>query len=360
MVPCDFRSNGHKPVEFFLNTQATVQHLESDMYIKGNILFCEYQAILTTNGHYQQVVVGQHFRWPIYPYAEGIGVNATFSKVSHFVQKNETMVIIADKDNGCIRQLDRLTNNTVCLAGVCEKLTGISQKVVDGKRLDATFRRIDSMALYGSKLYIIESNAQRIRLLDFTTEQVSTVVTSSNFTLSHHKPHTMVVNPITGLMYVTTTYGIAEYNPGSNVFRYMVSYQQKGHQDGMLNESRWYYNDGMVFLINKTLIVADVNNENLRIIDLEAERVATWCFDNPRTISNCTITKPKALGVIDCTVYITTNRKISTIALPEGHCLRQQAEEDQISLTSVPNWVLNKSNVIKIYGAMMVLMCLQA
>ena len=299
--------------------------------------------MLTSDGTYRNVIVGQHYSWPVYDYAEGRGINATFSEISFFIQRNDTEVLIADKNNGCIRQLDRLTNITELFAGVCEKLRGYSDIVRDGNRLNATFRRINSLFLYKSTLFILESNAQRIRKLDLVSDEVSTVVTSENFTLSHHLPQTMVADSITGLMYVTTTYGLAVYNPTSDTFRYMVSYQQKGYQDGSLDASRWYYNNGMVYLPNNTLIIADINNGHLRIVNLKSENVTTWCFYNPKTLQNCTITKPMALAIIGCSLYVSTYQRISTIQIPESYC-RSQITEDQMQWTSkLKNWVSNNN-----------------
>lgn len=315
-----------------------VSHLEEDQFVAGNILFSEYQALLTTDGQSQDVIVGQHGFWPIYDYQEGIGTNATFRTISSFAQLNRTHTLIADRDNGCIRSLNRLTNETSHFSGICEHLKGSPKPAIDGSRLNATFWKINSLTLYKTTLYIVESNSQRIRALDLADERVRTVITADNFTHSHHLPRVIVANWDTDILYVTTRYGIGQYDPSSDNFTYMVKSPQSGFRDGNLLESKWWYNDGMVLLPNNSLIVADVNNNRLRIVDLISNNVTTWCFRYPKAFQNCSITKPNALRLINCTLFISNSKLISTLRLPPWSC-GTEIRNDWINIAA--DWIVN-------------------
>ena len=83
-----------------------------------------------------------------------------------------------------------------------------------------------------------------------------------------------------GVVYVSVTYGIAKIDVMDNSFTCLNHQDHSGYKDALLALSKFYWSMGMAMLGNDTLVVADANNNKLRVVDIPFSNVTTWCFNN--------------------------------------------------------------------------------
>ena len=78
---------------------------------------------------------------------------------------------------------------------------------------------------------------------------------------------------------------------------------------------------GMAMLGNDTLVVADANNNKLRVVDIPFSNVTTWCFNNTMDRDrSCFLRRPVSLHILNCDAYIGLSRLIAKLRLPETLC----------------------------------------
>lgn len=240
--------------------------------------------------------------------------NATFNTISSFTQINTTHAIVADSYNGCLRMVDRTTNQTQRLAGTC-----VAEKFKvphhDGSLLSASFHMLGGLAYENGIIYVTETQEQSVRKIDIPNNLVTTIFNTTNFINSIHKPEELVFTP-SGDLIVSFRGGLGLISLADNSFSYLTS-QEKiitaggRYRDGPLLNSLWDWPHGMTFLTNTTLLVADMNNHMLRIVDFESANVSSWCiFDVAKRRPGgkgweCQLTKPYALRRINRDIYIT-------------------------------------------------------
>ena len=112
-------------------------------------------------------------------YAEGSGSAAKFNKIRSSVFFSPTKLIIADKDNDCLRLIDFATNppSTTRFAGTCE-----TSGLVQGQRLsDAQLAFPTSIAISSdnSILYFIDNNEKGFREINLESDEVKLIKTFS-------------------------------------------------------------------------------------------------------------------------------------------------------------------------------------
>lgn len=318
-----FRENNNQTVEWYIETGDTPFHIEADKYVSGNILFSDLQALVTSNGRNQSAVVSQYIRWPFLPYKEGVGANATFSSITSFVQPNEKQVLAADSNHGCIREIDRDTNQTKAVIGICGETSWDTQPV-NGELLKSVFGKITAIAHHVDVVYIIEGDHLRIRKADLKNNRVTTIVAKEDFEQTYHYPREALIDAAKGVVYVTITYGMAQIDIKSDKFNYLTHQESTGYLDGPLFNSQWYWSMGMTMVANDTLVVADANNNKIRVIDLKSMNVSTWCFNNPKSSKLCYIRRPVSVHVHQCTLFFGVYGHIAQLKLPDWSCAKAQ------------------------------------
>ena len=293
------------------------------MFMPGNMLYTDIFALYTTNGPTTTVIVGQTHRFPALDYAEGIGLNATFSKITSFAQINASHVLLADSQRGCIRILDRYTNQTQHFVGLCEKTTRDTPQI-NGNLSHSRFGEISGFIylLEQNFIYILEQGlTKRITKANIRANQVTTIAAKADFESDYHDPQDGVVDVNRGVVYVSVTYGIAKIDVVDDSFTYLTQQDHSGYQDGPLVLSEFYWSMGMAMFGNDTLIVADANNNKLRIVDLASANVTTWCFNNKMDADRlCYVRRPVPVHIFDCTVYFGLSRLIAKLHLPKMLC----------------------------------------
>lgn len=314
-----FRTIQNEELAPVLKTQKdTAKHIAHDYFIGGNLLFCIHQALLTTDLKTQSVIVGQNYveTSTIIPYKEGVGVNASFTKITAFAQMNRTHVLLADSGHGCIRSVNRLTNMTQHVAGLCQRVSW-SDDLVDSDLQNSRFYRIGSIAYHNQLVFVTEDSKSRIRKIDLQNNIVRTLVDSQNLR-KYDAPQMIVADHIRELIYVSTYFGIAQINITSDKFDYMSYGGEKGDKVGQLAISEWNGASGMTLVPNDTLVVADTLNFKIKVINLKTSSVSTWCFYSDSLKRNCSYIKsPRSFVVKDRMLYLSIEDSISAMKLPD-------------------------------------------
>lgn len=300
-------------------TGSTALHMEPDLYLPGNLLFSEYQALLTTDLKNKSLIVGQDFKvkYTDIQYQDGVGEKATFQEITSFAQINGSIVMVADSIHGCIRSVDRNTKATAAVAGICRR-TSWSAMPIDGPLLTSTFYTISSIAHVGNAIFVIEQNKQRIRKIDFSTGLVSTIVKGRSELKENHGLKELVTDRYRQLVYVSTYNGLAKIDVQSDRFDYLTTEERRGNIDGPMIDSAWSGSAAMTLMSNSTLVVADTLNKKLRIVDLRSMIVSTWCFTYAKSQQACNYTTkaPLSLTTYGRKLFLGIDETIAALDFP--------------------------------------------
>ena len=102
----------------FTTTSGPVYHMESDLYIPGNVIYTGLHSIKRSNGTGSQIIAGSRTQ---FGYKEGTGTAAVFNNIYGFTQISSTQIIVSELMNKCLRLVDRVSGKTSQFAGQCTK-----------------------------------------------------------------------------------------------------------------------------------------------------------------------------------------------------------------------------------------------
>lgn len=293
--------------------------------------------------HSKDVIVGQDYPGR-FPYQEGSGENTTIGEVGSFRQLNETFVLFSDSTHGCIRSVDRVTNKTERVAGVCREKTWEKSATPDGEVLNATFSKITDFVYYNGLIYATENYETRIRKIDIANNIVTTIATKDNFH-NYQSPRQIVVDPRENCLYVTSYRGIYRVDLETDKVFSLTRAEGINKEDGPLANSTWSGIGAITFLADDTLMVAD--SSTLRVIDLQSMNVSTWCFTYYDHDKNCSyIRVPRALLLNGHTAYIAIDDTIATLELPNWYHIPSD-EGFRVSDYYNANLIGGKDNFLK-------------
>ena len=304
----------------YLSTKAQPTQLAADLYIPGNVLFAINRALCTTNGSAQHLIVGEPIRRPppTGTYHEGVGSDASFLELEAFAQQNTTHVLVADSGHGCIRGVDRTSNASYHVAGVCRKIkwAGIEK---DGPVQTARFSYIDSMAYHENIIYVVEQLKSRIRKVNLISGLVSTILEKIDFK-QFDLPKSIFVHPAREIAYVATFSGIHQLNMTSNKI-FQLNRGSRGYRDGLLANSSWSGPSCFAHIpSHDTFLIVDQFNGKIRTLDLNQMSVCTWCFNDHKE-QKCSLEKPpRSVAVVACTAYFSMGYSIMKLKLPTLTC----------------------------------------
>lgn len=288
----------------FLNTDPeTPLHLEEDLAISGNILYCDSYTIKSTNGR-QIITVAE----------ENIG------EVRGFVQLNSSFILVMDIQEHCLKIVTRASKRVVQFAGKCGE-----KGHTDGQLLSARFhsplRGIH--APYGSqsyhrKIYIncdCSGRSGRIRILHLNYRLVTHLVEFYNLSRSgdmtwdtSYARHIVITGTASVYRTELTSDGL------TGPLRTITGNEEDTVQfrDGAFRTARFYYPIGIVSVAQDIYLVADSRNHRLRVMNTYMHTVHTICTGvvGMRSIFGainvCQLKRPTDLLVVDNnrTVYI--------------------------------------------------------
>lgn len=310
----------------YLQTNYSVSHLEPDFYVRGNLLFSMNQALLSTDGTYQDLIVGQPEYYPYNSpkpiYREGVGRNAVFSDIPAFTQINKTHIIVADSKHGCVRSVNRLTNATQRIAGQCKEINYLSS-YKDGSLDTATFHFISSIVIYNQVIYVSHDIKRAIRKIDLKTGDVTTLANYTDFG-AQQLPKTLVVDAMRQTIFISTLNAIAKIDLRNDNFSYISKGRKWSPNARSVENTTWSGAGPMARLSDDYLLVI---SQRFRIIDLKTMTVDTWCFMPEDKSKSCPpVYMPLSpITVMSCTVYFSSKVTIHSLSLPTWFC-----EQDHI------------------------------
>ncbi len=153
---------------------------------------------------------------------------------------------------------------------------------LDGSLQEAGFAQPSGMAVIGRTLYVADSEANIIRAVDTSGEQVKTLVggdlfefgdvdgTGDNVRLQH--PLGLLAYGDKILIADTYNHKIKELDPKRERVTSLFGTGKPGQADGA---SPSFYEPGGLALANGKLYVADTNNHAIRVVDLKTKQAST-------------------------------------------------------------------------------------
>ena len=170
--------------------------------------------------------------------------------------------------------------------GVIEPHTGNgAEALVDGALGDASMNQPSGLVAAGGRLYVADSEASAIRVVDLAAGEIRTIVGEGLFEFGDvdgvgaaavRLQHPLGVAWVDGAIYVADTYNhkIKRLDPVTAECRTVLGDGVAGHRDGEGSEARFSEPSG-VAVARGRLYVADTNNHAIRVADLATGRVVT-------------------------------------------------------------------------------------
>jgi DNA-binding beta-propeller fold protein YncE len=160
-----------------------------------------------------------------------------------------------------------------------------AEALVDGPLADASMNQPSGLAATGGRLYVADSEASAIRVVDLSRGEIRTVVGEGLFEFGDRDgvgaatvrlQHPLGVAWHDGRLLIADTYNhkIKRLDPTTAECRTLFGDGVPGHQDGEALAARFSEPAG-VSVARGRLYVADTNNHAIRVADLATGRVVT-------------------------------------------------------------------------------------
>lgn len=185
----------------------------------------------------------------------GVGNESQFHSPAGITTDDNGNLYVADSLNHCIRKIDKKGNVSLYAGGI----KGYS----DGKRLTAKFDTPMGIYYDNGRLYITDSQNQRIRMIDLKTEEVTTIAGNA----SYYEESTLYVG---------------------------------GFLDGKVDQARFDTPTGIV-VKNHCIYIADTGNSAIRKVEDGIVSTILQVEDESVSIYPA---KPTGLAIKDNTLYI--------------------------------------------------------
>lgn len=280
---------------------ASIEHLEHDRMIDGNLMFHNYKFIASTDGFN----------------VTKLAISHSFRTLKGFLQLNSTHIIIIDKSDHCLFMTTRDTNITLPWIGKC----GTSGEL-DGTGIEALFNNPQSVAQLPwdlNHLVLIEDRGKALRLVNVESQQVSQLAKLGQGIFS---PETIKFSAVSKELLIAHGGGISKYNFDTGLFRDVIV---SGISNRDLADHDVYFlrhismSEDFVSLLNDTvLIVAGYSTHTLFIIDLKRQTHYEICqYDEHGKIDGahnlCKLDWPQSLLLDGDTLYIGESHAIRTM-----------------------------------------------
>ena len=172
------------------------------MLYKGNLLLADQHSLKAVNIENRNVlsVAGVALEDG---YAEGVGQNARFNIIAGFIQLSPSKIIVLDTRNHCVRSVDRKTQATNVIAGVCTS-EGYAEN-------NATLFRSPRTIILDVKkprqLIVTDRGNRALRTIDVKTHHVKTLFKNNDTSTETYQG--ILQDPTTGDIYLTFQIGRA-------------------------------------------------------------------------------------------------------------------------------------------------------
>ena len=269
--------------------------MELDHYRPGYLVYTDKHALMTSDGTTTHLIAGNSTQGG---YREGVGAEARFFYIRGFAQISDKHVVVVDRYNHCLRLIDRTTNNTSVFSGQCESygyedgrpgLFGYPVYVVIDKR--------DK-----NQLFIVDSDNSAVRNVTVNSRVAGTFVQSDSLKVikgitqeeESGDLYVTAYNALYRITYIQRTVSLISGSPGrsSDIYR-----------DSTLLDSLFKYPYGLIFIRPKTLLIAEENNDKLRLVDMNSDQVTTLNVTN-------SLHEPTSLLLTNDSLYVGQYQKI--------------------------------------------------
>lgn len=280
-------------ISTFAKTDSNVFHMEVDRSINGNILFSDGFSLKTADG--RTVTTVTHLS-ALISYQADSDTSSLLSNVRGFTQISETEIVLADYFNHCLRLYNRVTRELSVYAGFCGESR--SSGHTNRKRFKKPHSVIHDMMNPQMLLVSGESDCY-VHHVDTSGTAPHNITTFSNCMTAARG---ISQDPRTGDIFFTHSNAI-----------YNLNYTSKGYQkiDGGttgLFGLQYNYPYAVLPIGDNKLVVADTQNDRLRILDFDREETSSICSGvaghRDGFTGECSLSKPRSLLVVNQTLYI--------------------------------------------------------
>jgi DNA-binding beta-propeller fold protein YncE len=212
-----------------------------------------------------------------------------------------------------------------------------AENITDGKLLAATLAQPSGITTDGDKLFFADSETSSIRSADLDREgSVETIIGEGLFEygdIDGSYPEARLQHPLgvvfkDGLLYVADTYNhkIKIVDPGARTSTTLAGTGKRGFADGGFAGAEFDEPSGLAF-VGGRLYVADANNHQVRVLDLESRMVSSL------ELKNITLLADQTMDNFSGRVIETPRRALHTgkasisfgLNIPEGYELNAEA-----------------------------------
>ena len=291
----------------YVHTESYVYHIEPDLYIPGNILFSDGGSLKTTDGLLSSLIVGSAINAE-YGYDEGPGKEIEFYSITGFIQQTESQVVVVDMMSPCLQRVDRKTKQISPLLGNCSSFGQASESIFQWP-FSLILNKISP-----DQIFVTDGETNSLWMVNLDKHTVSRLV--------NHYPETMfgVLQDWSSVdsLYITFTHGVAKYN-------YQIAAQpvvitgsaDNGFTDGHFETAKFNNPGGMVLLSATTLLVADQDNNKLRVLDLDLNTTTSICTGRQGhgngDLASCQLSFPQSMLVSCDTLYVGEYKMIRAV-----------------------------------------------
>ena len=297
-----------------IQMEGIVYHMEEDMLHKGNLLLADQHSLKAVNIENRNVlsVAGVALEDG---YAEGVGQNARFNIIAGFIQLSPSKIIVLDTRNHCVRSVDRKTQATNVIAGVCTS-EGYAEN-------NATLFRSPRTIILDVKkprqLIVTDRGNRALRTIDVKTHHVKTLFKNNDTSTETYQG--ILQDPTTGDIYLTFRHGIARFDYNTHTITHIAGSHTAGsilnNRLSYIQDILFYHPKELVSLGNGLILLADSYNHNLIVLNFTSGVGIPVCSGLRGHVDgdlwSCQLWYPQSLLLANNTVYVGETGSIRAI-----------------------------------------------
>ncbi|MGD9536074.1 MAG: thioredoxin-like domain-containing protein [Alphaproteobacteria bacterium] len=217
-------------------------------------------------------------------FEDGPSKRANFNSPQGLIADDD-FIYVADTGNHAIRRIDRASGEVTTLAGTGRRGPRLASPL-PGR--DAALASVWDLELQGDRLYFANAGTHQIGVLDLADGTVRAFAGNGGEDIADGpaldallaQPSGLALDPSgTRLAFAdseTSSVRLVEFGKGTPVVRTVIGTGlfDFGHANGRFTEARLQHPLGIAWLDDRRLAVADSYNGAVRIVDLEAEKIA--------------------------------------------------------------------------------------
>lgn len=310
-----FRPPSGEMTLFRTESDGRVLFMEVDLVNNSHLIYADISHVLKITygkGYTSAVLVGNPGQSG---YKEGSITEAIFNGISSFTQLNDSVIVIVDRGNHCLRRFDRIRDQTDPFVGSCTIYgyqNGINALFSYPTTVLKDPRTTDS-------LLVSDTINNAIRMVTINNQSVSNVFESRT---ELKFPAGLAFDNAKTSLYITSRTYISKYDLQFGNISRITGGDISGYLDGSLTTAV-YSTPGHLMVIDELVVIVDGENNVLRVIDEKNGMVTTICrFGNGRVVvgnvSDCELMNPSSIYLNDTRLYIGESGGIRVLHL--GNC----------------------------------------